>query len=72
MTAPEPGIAFPHCADAMTKYRFVTPHRIGKWYPSVEQAQRFADRIGAGFFERLTRRFVPYKETRLESAEFAD
>ena len=56
----------------MTKYRFVTPHRIGKWYPSLEQAQRFADRIGAGFFERLTRRFVPYKETRLESAEFAD
>ena len=58
--------------DAMTKYRFVTPHRIGKWYPSVEQAQRFADRIGAGFFERMSRRFVAYKGTRLERAEFAD
>jgi hypothetical protein len=57
---------------AMTKYRFVTPHRIGKWYPTIDQAQRFADRIGAGFLERLTRRFVPYKDTRLECAEFAD
>lgn len=56
----------------MTKYRFVTPTRTGKWYPSIEQAQRFADRIGAGFFERPSRKFVPYKDTRLESAEFAD
>lgn len=54
----------------MTKYRFVTPTRTGKWYPDLEQAQRFAERIGAGFFERLTRRFVPYKDTRLESADF--
>ena len=56
----------------MTRYRFVTPHRTGKWYSDLEQAQRFADRIGAGFFERLSRRFVPYKDTRLEHAEFAD
>lgn len=56
----------------MTKYRFVTPTRTGKWYTSIEQAQQFAERIGAGFFERLTRRFVAYKDTRLESAEFAD
>jgi hypothetical protein len=56
---------------AMTKYRFVTPTRTGKWYPTLEQAQQFADKIGAGFFERLTRRFVPYKDTRLESADFS-
>ncbi len=54
----------------MTKYRFVTPTRIGKWYPTLDQAQRFADKIGAGFFHRLSRRFVAYKDTRLESAEF--
>lgn len=56
----------------MTKYRFVTPNRAGKWYSSLDQAQRFAEKIGAGFFERMTRRFVAYKDTRLESAEFAD
>ncbi|MFN6934166.1 MAG: hypothetical protein ACK4NZ_03325 [Tsuneonella sp.] len=56
----------------MTKFRFVTPHRTGKWYSSLTEAQRFAERIGAGFHERLTRRFVAYKGTRLESAEFAD
>lgn len=54
----------------MTKYRFVTPTRAGKWYPTLEQAQHFADKIGAGFFHRLSRRFVAYKDTRLESAEF--
>ena len=53
----------------MTRYRFVTPNRTGKWYNDLEQAQRFAHRIGAGFFERMTRRFVAYKDTRLESAE---
>jgi len=55
---------------AMTKYRFVTPTRIGKWYPTLDQAHRFADKIGAGFFHRLSRRFIAYKDTRLESAEF--
>jgi hypothetical protein len=56
----------------MTKYRFVTPHRAGKWYSDLEQAQRFAERIGAGFFEQMTRKFVPYKDTRLERASFGD
>jgi hypothetical protein len=55
----------------MTKYRYVTPHRTGKWYANLEEAQRFAERIGAGFFEDLTRRFVAYKDTLLESADFA-
>jgi hypothetical protein len=55
----------------MTKYRFVTPSRAGKWYKSLEDAQLFAERIGAGFFERVTRRFVAYKDTKLESADFS-
>ena len=62
----------PHYAADMTKYRFVTPTRTGKWYNDLEQAQRFAERIGAGFFERMTRRFVAYKDTRLESADFVN
>jgi hypothetical protein len=56
----------------MTKYRFVTPHRTGKWYSDLEQAQRCAEKIGAGFFERLSRRFIAYKDTLLECGEFAD
>ena len=59
-------------ASAMTKYRFVTPHRHGKWYTDLKQAQRFASAIGAGFLERLTGRFVAYRDTRLEVAEFPD
>lgn len=66
------GCPDPDLANEMTKFRFVTPHRTGKWYSSLTEAQRFAERIGAGFHERLTRRFVAYKGTRLESAEFAD
>ena len=62
----------PNCASAMTKYRFVTPHRQGKWYPDLTQAQRFASAIGAGFLERLTGRFVAYRDTRLDVAEFPD
>ena len=58
--------------NAMTKYRFVTPTRTGKWYSDLEQAQRFAERIGAGFFERMSRKFVAYKDTRLESADFVN
>jgi hypothetical protein len=54
----------------MTKYRFVTPHRSGKWYTTVELAQRFAVAIGAGFMDPLTGRFVAYRGTRLERAEF--
>lgn len=56
----------------MTKYRFITPHRKGKWYPDPKQAQLFASSIGAGFLERLTGRFVAYPGTSLEAAEFPD
>jgi hypothetical protein len=51
----------------MTKFRFVTPHRIGKWYNDLGLAQRFASVIGAGFLDRRSGRFVPYPGTRLET-----
>jgi imidazoleglycerol phosphate dehydratase HisB len=56
----------------MTKYRFITPHRAGKWYPELEQAQRFANAIGAGFLDHMTGRFVAYRDTRIEVANFPD
>lgn len=56
----------------MTKFRFVTPYRSGKWYATVELAQRFATAIGAGFLDPRSGRFVAYSGTRLERAEFAD
>ena len=51
----------------MTRFRFVTPHRRGKWYPSLDLAQRFAAAIGAGFLERRSGRFVLYPGVRLET-----
>ena len=56
----------------MTKYRFVTPHRKGKWYSYLKQAERFAHAIGAGFLDRLSGRFVAYRHAQLEVAEFPD
>ena len=50
----------------MIRYRFVTPHRTGKWYPDLSTAQRCAAKIGAGFLERRSGRFVPYRNTELE------
>lgn len=52
----------------MTKFRFVTPHRIGKWYSDLQLAQRFANAIGAGFLDKRSGRFVAYPGTRLETA----
>jgi hypothetical protein len=52
----------------MTKFRFVTPHRIGKWYDDLGLAQRFADAIGAGFLDRRSGQFVAYPGTQLETA----
>jgi hypothetical protein len=54
----------------MTKFRFVTPRRSGKWYASLELAERFAHAIGAGFRDPRSGRFVAYPETRLERADF--
>ena len=56
----------------MTRFRFVTPHRIGKWYTDLELAKRFADAIGAGFLDRRSGRFVAYPGTRLETARDSD
>lgn len=50
----------------MFRYRFITPHRRGKWYPDLTTAQRFAAQIGAGFLEQRSGRFFPYRDTRLE------
>lgn len=50
----------------MNRYRFVTPHRAGKWYPDLETAQRHACEIGAGFFAERSREFCAYRDTRLE------
>ncbi len=49
----------------MTQYRFRTPRRSGKWYDTLEQAQRFANAIGAGFLGP-DGGFVAYRGTVLE------
>lgn len=49
------------------KFRFVTPHRSGKWYPSIEAAQQNAPKIGAGFFDDQQGIFYPYPGSRLET-----
>ncbi len=56
-------------ASIMTRFRFVTPHRIGKWYADLHVAQNFANAIGAGFLDRHSGRFVAYPGTRLETAD---
>ena len=52
----------------MTQYRFRTPHRNGKWYDSLDQAQRFANAIGAGFLDPAGS-FIAYRGTILEKRE---
>jgi len=56
----------------MTRFRFVTPHRMGKWYTDLQLAQRFANGIGAGFLDSRSGQFVAYPGTRLEQAVIAD
>jgi len=51
----------------MAKFRFVTPPRIGKWYTDLSLAQRFANAIGAGYFDCRSGCFVAYRDTRLET-----
>ncbi len=60
--------AFDDSRHDMTRFRFVTPHRIGKWYNDLGLAQRFANAIGAGFLDPRSGRFIAYRETRLETA----
>lgn len=56
----------------MSKYRFITPHRAGKWYPDLTLAKRFASAIGAGFFDNRSGEFVAYPGTKLEVAAIAE
>lgn len=51
----------------MKLFRFVTPHRAGKWYPDLGLARKQAEAIGAGFLDRRTGMFVAYRDTRLET-----
>lgn len=51
----------------MLMYRFVTPHRCGKWYPDLETAKAQASAIGAGFLDTRTGEFAQYPGTRLET-----
>ncbi|ABD26683.1 hypothetical protein Saro_2246 [Novosphingobium aromaticivorans DSM 12444] len=55
--------------EDMSLYRFVTPHRTGKWYSDLVTAQRQAFAIGAGFRDERTGTFYAYKDTRLEVSE---
>lgn len=52
---------------AMKLFRFVTPHRTGKWYPDLSLARKQAATIGAGFLDTRTGMFVAYRDTRLET-----
>jgi len=49
----------------MTHYRYIAKGRRGKWYPTLSEAQRQANKIGAGFLDP-TGQFVPYRGTILE------
>ncbi|RVQ69225.1 hypothetical protein EKN06_03220 [Croceicoccus ponticola] len=60
-----------HYPDTM-QYRFVTPHRIGKWYPELKLAMSQAYKIGAGFYDKATGQFFRYRETELETRETVD
>ena len=50
-------------------FRFITPHRTGKWYPDLATAQRQAMAIGAGFYEQRSGQFIQYPGTRLETTD---
>lgn len=50
---------------AMPRYRYITPKRRGKWYPTLKEAQAQAQRIGAGFMDAAGT-FVAYRGTVLE------
>lgn len=50
----------------MTLYRYLTPKRSGKWYATLEAAQRAACKIGAGFLDAGSGIFYPYSFTKLD------
>lgn len=51
--------------QCMTRYRFITPKRRGKWYRTLAEAQARANLIGAGFMDAAGS-FVAYRGTVLE------
>lgn len=55
----------------MTMYRYVTPTRTGKWYPSIEAAQKTANKIGAGFWDEGSGAFYQYPQAKLEARPVA-
>ncbi len=59
---------FAHCSATM-EYRFITPNKTGKWYPTLAIAQRHACSIGAGYLNDGSGEFFQYCETRLEMRE---
>lgn len=54
---------------AMKMFRFVTPHRVGKWYSDLNLARKQAMAIGAGYLDRRSGKFVAYCNTRLETRQ---
>ncbi|AKM09775.1 hypothetical protein [Croceicoccus naphthovorans] len=48
------------------KYRFVTPHKAGKWYPDLKVAMKQACAIGAGYYDKASGQFFKYRETQLQ------
>jgi hypothetical protein len=56
---------YPAFQRHMSRYRFITPRRRGKWYASLREAQCYASAIGAGFLDP-SGTFVPYRGTVLE------
>ncbi|WP_232301515.1 hypothetical protein [Altererythrobacter epoxidivorans] len=63
------GKALTYLHKIMCKYRFITKNRVGKWYPTLEEAQAQANAIGAGFYDQYSGRFTPYRGTLLEFGE---
>ena len=63
------GVTLRHSSGTM-EYRFITPNRKGKWYPTLELARRFANSIGAGFSDAAGN-FVAYRDTILEQRRAA-
>ena len=57
-------------SSGIMEYRFITPNRKGKWYPTLELAKRFANSIGAGFLDAAGN-FVAYRDTILEERRAA-
>lgn len=48
------------------EYRFVTPTRTGKWYPTLSLAQQQACGIGAGYYDRTGGTFYKYLQSQLQ------